>query len=740
MCNSQSQADTESEPSYAVSSLGKGQVVNMWDLPSQAGVPSKALYTAEQVKTVVKPKQSALVQSEDLSSPILADLPFMDAVDLPDPGQPALPLLRPGCLKESVFALSKDYLFTDRILPPPAVSLVKHSEYPVSYYVDLHRETSAPGRRGQYTWPAGTPNYIGARVPLRHTSFCLEKWRKHLIGYKAPEIVQFLEFGFPLGLQEVPALSPALRNHGSAYQYFTWLDKFFADGLVKGGVSGPCGAVPFSTVMVSPLMTAAKKPSSRRAVFDATFGPHSLNNATPTEYYLGEKIAYSYPKIEDFQRLVLKCGPGSFMFKRDLSRYYLQLPLDPVEYCFTGVVWRMLYFFMVSLMFGLRHSGYQGQKVSDAISWVHRNLGLEYMPPTDHLIQVQEQSTRVHSAIRVSPDPDRQQTFNNVNYCDDFGGVEQTMHKATASYSALGSLLLDLGVSEAADKACAPATTMVFLGVHFDTVEMVMSVPQEKLQELRSDLEVWLKKTTAVRKDLQSILGKLFWVGKVVQYSRPFMGRLLQQLRDMSDVPPNKKVKLSTECRKDLIWWSTYLRHFNGVSAIINTDDIQLSLEELIGSVFHVYAGDATLWGGGGWYMSQYWSRQFPDFLRPTDIAVHIKEFWTLIASCWLWGDAWSGNCVYMFCDNDSVVDCITYQKPHDKDLLSLLREFLYVVCRKKFIPIARKIGTAPNYLADHISRRHDHESADKVFSAAGKPGMVKVSVPDNYFKLSAPW
>ena len=71
------------------------------------------------------------------------------------------------------------------------------------------------------------------------------------------------------------------------------------------------------------------------------------------------------------------------MYKRDLSRYYLQLPLDPTEYCFTGAVWRKLYFFFVSLMFGLRHSGYQGQKVSDAISWVHKNLGLDYVPPAD---------------------------------------------------------------------------------------------------------------------------------------------------------------------------------------------------------------------------------------------------------------------------------------------------------------------------------------------------------------------
>jgi hypothetical protein len=122
-------------------------------------------------------------------------------------------------------------------------------------------------------------------------------------------------------------------------------------------------------------MTAPKKPSDRRAVYDASYSQHSLNNSTPSDNYLGERCHYTYPKIEDFQKLILLCGAGCYLFKRDLSRYYLQLPLDPTEYCFTGAIWRCLFFFFTSLMFGLRHSGLQGQKVSDATAWIHRNNG-----------------------------------------------------------------------------------------------------------------------------------------------------------------------------------------------------------------------------------------------------------------------------------------------------------------------------------------------------------------------------
>ena len=714
--------------------------LRLWDLSTKSMVPVKAWVPKEPAVRSKAPKQSVLVYSETQSPPLPADLPFIDAVDLTDFSQPVKPVLKPGLLRESCFALSHDKLFIDRVLPAPAVSLVKHSEYPVSYYINLHKLTSAAGSRGQYSWPENTPNCLGACVPLSHTSFQLDAWRKHLVGYTSPELVQHLEFGFPLGLSDRPVLSPALRNHGSSYQYFPWIDRFFADGLLKGGLTGPCGAVPFDTIMVSPLMTAKKKPSSRRAVYDATYGPQSLNNATPPEHYLGENIAYTYPKVEDFQRLVLKCGQGCFLFKRDLARYYLQLPLDPPEYRFTGAVWRSLFFFFVSLMFGLRHSGYQGQKVSDAVAWIHKNLGLEYVPHPGELRVANAHSGRVHSALQVELDPERPLPYNNVNYSDDFGGCEGTLDKATASYKALSDLFTELGLAESVDKACAPSTAMVFLGVHFDTEAMTMSVPQEKLQELRSDLEVWRRKSTAVRRDLQSLLGKLFWVSRVVRHRRPFMGRLLQQLREMRDLPGSKKVPLSVDSRKDVLWWSVYLRHFNGVTAIFNTDDTMMSLDELMFSSFKVFAGDATLWGGGGWYGSEYWSMEFPDFLKSPEIAVHIKEFWVLIASCRLWGDDWAGATIYLFCDNDAVVDCIIHQKPRDPDLLSLLREFLHLVCLKKFIPIARKIDTKSNFLADHISRCFDHDSAVKVFSAAGKPGMVRVKVPHSSFKLSAPW
>ena len=95
---------------------------------------------------------------------------------------------------------------------------------------------------------------------------------------------------------------------------------------------------------------------------------------------------------------------------------------------------------------------------------------------------------------------------------------------------------------------------------------------------------------------------------------------------------------------------------------------------------------------------------------------------------------------ITLYCDNDSVCDSIEYKKPRDPELLSLLREFLYVVVTKKFFPVVRKIGTHENKLADFISRRFDPHAAEKVFAESGLHGMELVKPSIKFFNLSANW
>ena len=632
---------------------------------------------------------------------------------------PAKPVLQASKLPRTYFVLPNSegvgpaIVFVDRKLPTTNVEMVPHEKFSRDYFVALHKLVAAPGP----TWLGGTPNHLGARIPLLHSGLNMDRWRHHLTGYDdgKKEILQLVEFGFPLGLSEDPSptLVSTMTNHGSSYNFYPWWDEFIAKGLKNCDIVGGFGSCPFPDAHISPLMTAEKKPSSRRCVFDATFGDYSLNNSTPSDIYMGQPIEFAFPRIEDFRRLILSCGRGSWIWKRDMARYFLQIPLDPVEYPLVAFVWRSELFFFLKLMFGLRNSGYNAQRLSEAIAWIHQRLGLE---------------------------TDLEVFFNSMVYVDDFGGCEKTQERAIQSSEALHNLLKDLGLEESLKKEYKPSTSMPFLGVNFDTVRLEMSIPPEKLAEVREEVTLWENKTKGTKKTLQQLLGKLFWVSKCVKFSRPFMGRLLGQLKTMHHLPNNKKTPLLDSCKLDIKWWGRFLRRFNGVEMMIPDDPLLLTLGELAEVGAHVNCGDAQMMGGGSYYGDEYWSRPFPRWLQDPQIFIHLKEFWIVLVSAWIWGEKWRGKLVYIFSDNDSVVETLVKEKPKDSRMQELLREFLYVVCVKGFTPAFRKIGTKENHEADFISRVHNYEDIHTYAVKHSLPIRKPVEAPDHLFQLHRNW
>ena len=102
-------------------------------------------------------------------------------------------------------------------------------------------------------------------------------------------------------------------------------------------------------------------------------------------------------------------------------------------------------FFFVGLMFGLRHSGYQGQRITNAVTWIHRGLGR---------------------------DEEDEKPFNSLNYSDDIAGVESSLIRAQVSADSLSTLFKELGLKESEKKYHPPSTSMPFLGIQFDSVKM----------------------------------------------------------------------------------------------------------------------------------------------------------------------------------------------------------------------------------------------------------------------------
>ena len=611
--------------------------------------------------------------------------------------KPVTPEVKVSTLKSCMFYLPDDKIFIDKILPDPEPSFLSritpNEKFSPDYFTGLHNLVSAPSQH----YPEGTYNYCGARISLVHTNFNLPTWKSLLADYPRKELVDFLEFGFPIGLDPDGITEPSLKNHSSSYMFYSHLDKFIIKEITKTGLVGPFGNVPFAAYQTSPMMTSFKKPSSRRPVFDASFG-NSLNKITPQDYYLDYRAEYDFPKLDNLEEMIIEVGQGALLWKRDLSRYFLQLPLDPVDYRRVGFIWRQNFFFFASYMFGLRHSGWAGQAITSAVTWIHRGLGI------------------AHDGV----------PFRTLNYSDDLAGAEPG-ERAEAAFKAMGDLLVRLGLEEAASKASGPKTKMEYLGVEFNSVTLTKSIPPAKMAQLKDTLFTWLSKKTCTKRQLQSLCGQLLWVARCVQHSRCFISRLLAGLRTMAE--QHHKMVLTSEMLLDVVWWYTYIKDFNGVSFIINPLKITLS-----------YAGDACKAGGGAFFDSEYWSRPLPDSMLGDDPPIHLKEFYVLLISIGLWGPRFSGHAVELYCDNTAVVDVCNYQKPRDAEMSRFLREFLLLVVKYKFHPVVKKISTSDNWVADYLSRKFDEESHDTFFRKHKMSEMLRINIPDYKFTLAACW
>ena len=580
-------------------------------------------------------------------------------------------------------------VFNDKLLPAISSPIEPHKTFTKEYFIDLHMAVRSKG----------TYNYAGAKVELQHSPLNIELFREMLKNYDDIAVISYLQYGFPVGLSQVFFLEPSTKNHSSSYQYYTWVDKFLKKGVNLAECSWPWSTSPIDPLMISPIMTADKDKGSRRTVFDASFGDFSLNQNTPEKEYLGEDYAFTFPSVLDLADLIVKTGRGCLLWKRDLSRWFLQIPVDPGDYGKLGFIWRGQFWIFTAYVWGTRHAGYAWQRVASAILFILKNLGIELA----------------------------NQLFQALVYMDNFAGCEMG-ERASISYQALGRLLRELGVRESVEKACPPSTTMKFLGVEFDTLAMCMRLDDERRLEIQSLALLWSRKTVATKQELQSILGKLIWVSKCVRFSRCFVSRLISLLKTLKF--QTQKITIPEAVKLDFAWWYRFLQVFNGVELIIPS------------TVCSRVLGDAYPMGGGAWneQAQEYFSQQFPANLCQTKYPIHLKEFWILILAARAWGHLWSGQRVAFYCDNEACVKTITHQKPSDPARQACLREFFYHACHFKFQPVVLRISSEENDIADFLSRNHNEDDIAAKFLSRGIHTMTPVEITHDMFSFVGDW
>ena len=136
------------------------------------------------------------------------------------------------------------------------------------------------------------------------------------------------------------------------------------------------------------------------------------------------------------------------------------------------------------------------------------------------------------------------------------------------------SILIDtcdiLRLPTAMDKQEGPTTCIILLGVELDTEKLELRLPHRKLLRLKSLLQRWIHLKSIKKKDLDSLVGQLHDASIVVRSGRTFIRRLINGLKSAHNRPSNSFLRLNIEARSDILWWASFIEHWNGLSMMHN--------------------------------------------------------------------------------------------------------------------------------------------------------------------------
>lgn len=373
-------------------------------------------------------------------------------------------------------------------------------------------------------------------------------------------------------------------------------------------------------------------------------------------------------KFETVDTAVSLLDKDYYQCKLDLRHGYRSIPIHRDDYQLCGSKWcfdgstQPTYLMDTRLCFGAAKAPQIFQRITSAVARIVQRAG--------------------HSCLV---------------YLDDFYVCGPTYNEALAAYQFLHQLLLDLGFIINEAKCLGPTQRLPFLGIMIDSHEQTLSMPEQKLEDLRSELSRWEGKKRATKRDLQRLLGRINWVARVVRAARPFMRRLINLLRTASR--PNHHIRLSAGAKQDLAWLATLSVHFNGVAYWLTTKplpDHAIATDASSHAAAAVHAGD---------YVYSDFTADYPELLEQP---IHVKELYAILLAFRRWAPIWRDKMVHVFTDNTVAMAAVNKGSSLCTRSMPLLREIYLLMAQHNIYVRAKRVDSKSNALADALSRMAD--------------------------------
>ena len=473
--------------------------------------------------------------------------------------------------------------------------------------------------------------------------------------------------------------------------------------------AGPFESIPFDHYIQSPIGLVPKDGGRKtRLIFHLSY-PRKGKNITSINANTPEEMKkVKYKEFDDAVKLCLKFGRNCAVAKSDMSAAFRHFAIHKkfwpylIMKAFDPETNKTYYFIDKCMPFGAAISCSHFQRFSDAISHI----------------------------VRTKTNRD------NINYLDDFFFVDLFKHLCNKQVQVFLDICNAIRFPVSMEKTFWGTFRITFLGLVLDTINQLICIPMEKINNAKSQIQLILGKKKIKLKHLQKLTGFLNFLCKAVVPGRAFTRRLYSYGAHLSNA--NHHLKVTSEMESDLKLWMEFLEHPSIYCRKFTDFDLQRTSKEI--DWYTDASGNPELGAGGysneDWFIMQ-WDE---DFIRKYRPSINYLELYAVTIAIINWIHKYNNSWITLFCDNQSVVHMVNATSSKCENCMVLIRMIVLKALQHNVKITLRYVRSEDNSYADYLSRmRYDKfrkmaRSNKKKFK--NKPTPIPknlVNMPDLY-------
>jgi hypothetical protein len=299
-------------------------------------------------------------------------------------------------------------------------------------------------------------------------------------------------------------------------------------------------------------------------------------------------------------------------------------------------------------------------------------------------------------------------TVESVAYLDDAGQAALGTRDIHLSHEIDAMWMGLAGWEIAEDKNEVDKEIMTLLGVEINSAENTLTIPEAKVDRIKTLLAQWEGKQHATTHEVQVITGVLCDIAKVITQGKVFLNRLYQLLhaaetrKSTARHPGFYRIEIGWRQRADLHFWKELLEHMNKHVTRRFFDEDQTP------TVARVIRGDACDKAIAGIVGNKMWRREFTgkwSYLAKHKASTASREMIVLVINAGTFGHEWRGQHILFECDNQSDVDSFLKMSNKNDTTEHLMRVLTLLAILHDFTFEVKWLSTTDNEIADDATR-----------------------------------